>query len=162
VIYVTHDQEEALNLSDRVAVMHGGRLQQVATPRDLYVRPANPFVASFFGEANLFAGSASGSVLNAEDGISLPLAAARQGPSVLCVRPELIALDAAERADFPVIQGRIVETRFLGSILRILVETALGPVVVVRHIDTATAAPENGAVVRLSWDPSLTHAMNAA
>ena len=146
VIYVTHDQEEALNLSDRVAVMHGGRLQQVDTPRQLYLHPANPFVASFFGEANLLRGTADGSVLTTDNGVKLPLATSRHGPSVLCVRPELILLDAPERADFPRIDGRIVETRFQGSILRMHLETPLGQVTVVRHISTATAAPGEGEV----------------
>jgi ABC-type Fe3+/spermidine/putrescine transport system ATPase subunit/ABC-type spermidine/putrescine transport system permease subunit II len=162
VLYVTHDQEEALNLSDRVAVMHAGRLQQVDTPKDLYLRPKNPFVASFFGEANLFAGTAGGDALKVDGGATLPLAARRSGSSVLCVRPELITLDGPERPDFPTIEGRVADTRFQGSILRILLETQLGPVVVVRHINTATAAPENGTSARLSWDPSLTHAMDPA
>jgi ABC-type Fe3+/spermidine/putrescine transport system ATPase subunit len=162
VLYVTHDQEEALNLSDRVAVMHAGRLQQVDTPKDLYLRPKNPFVASFFGEANLFAGTASGATLKVEGGVTLPLAARRSGASVLCVRPELITLDGPARPDFPTIEGRVADTRFQGSILRITLETQLGPVIVVRHINTATAAPENGTLVRLSWDPSLTYAMDPA
>jgi ABC-type Fe3+/spermidine/putrescine transport system ATPase subunit/ABC-type spermidine/putrescine transport system permease subunit II len=159
VIYVTHDQEEALNLSDRVAVMHRGRLQQVSSPRDLYLHPTNPFVASFFGEANLFAGNANGMTLDTDNGIRLPLGTRREGRSILCVRPELVMLDAPERGDFPRLEGRITETRYQGAVLRTRVQTALGAVTVLRHTNTATAAPSEGAVVTLSWDQNLTHVM---
>jgi ABC-type Fe3+/spermidine/putrescine transport system ATPase subunit/ABC-type spermidine/putrescine transport system permease subunit II len=159
VVYVTHDQEEALNLSDRVAVMHGGRLQQVDSPRDLYLKPRNAFVAGFFGEANLFRGTGQGEALTLAGGQKLPLPRAQLGPAVLCVRPELVQLGAPATSSFPVIEGRVTEARFQGSIVRILLETALGPMVATRQITSAAAVPEAGAAVRISWAPPLTHVM---
>jgi ABC-type Fe3+/spermidine/putrescine transport system ATPase subunit/ABC-type spermidine/putrescine transport system permease subunit II len=158
VVYVTHDQEEALNLSDRVAVMHGGRLQQVDSPRDLYLKPRNAFVAGFFGEANLFTGTAQGEVLTLADGRKLPLPRAQLGPAVLCVRPELVQLDASTPG-FPTIEARVSDARFQGSIVRILLQTALGPMVATRQITSAAAVPEVGSAVRVSWAPPLTHVM---
>ena len=163
VVYVTHDQEEALNLSDRVAVMHGGKLQQVDSPRDLYLRPRNPFVAGFFGEANLFRGTAQGEVLTfSANGQKLPLPRPQVGPAVLCVRPELVQLGGPVAAlEFPAIEGRVTDARFQGSIVRILLETPFGPMTATRQITSAAAVPEIGAVVRLSWVRPLTHVMEA-
>jgi ABC-type Fe3+/spermidine/putrescine transport system ATPase subunit/ABC-type spermidine/putrescine transport system permease subunit II len=161
VVYVTHDQEEALNLSDRVAVMHGGRLQQVDSPRDLYLRPRNAFVASFFGEANLFRGTARGEVLTLPDGQKLPLPRAQVGSAVLCVRPELVQLDAPPTPGFPALEARVAETRFQGSIVRILLDSSLGRIVATRQITSAASVPEVGSVVRVSWAGPLTQVMEA-
>jgi ABC-type Fe3+/spermidine/putrescine transport system ATPase subunit/ABC-type spermidine/putrescine transport system permease subunit II len=161
VVYVTHDQEEALNLSDRVAVMHGGRLQQVAAPRDLYLKPRNAFVAGFFGEANLFHGMAAGDVLTLADGQRLPLPQRHDGAGVLCVRPEMIQFQAAAAAGFPAIEGRVMDARFQGSIVRIRLETSVGPLTATRQITSAAALPEKGARVNVSWMPQLTHVMEA-
>jgi ABC-type Fe3+/spermidine/putrescine transport system ATPase subunit len=161
VVYVTHDQEEALNLSDRVAVMHGGRLQQVASPRDLYLKPRNAFVAGFFGEANLFHGMAEGDVLTLADGQRLPLPHRHDGAGVLCVRPEMIQFQAVPTVGFPAIEGRVMDARFQGSIVRILLETSVGPLTATRQITSAAALPEKGARVDISWTPQLTHVMEA-
>jgi ABC-type Fe3+/spermidine/putrescine transport system ATPase subunit/ABC-type spermidine/putrescine transport system permease subunit II len=151
VVYVTHDQEEALNLSDRVAVLQGGRVRQVDSPRDLYLKPRNAFVATFFGEANLIRGTAQGQTLTLPDGKRLPLPRAHSGAAILCVRPELIQLGALAEADFPDIEGQVVDSRFQGSILRLQLETALG---------SLTAAPAVGSSVRVSWASQLSHVMD--
>jgi spermidine/putrescine transport system ATP-binding protein len=93
-IFVTHDQEEALTMSDRIAVMSGGRIQQIATPRVLYDQPANRFVAGFIGETNfLSAQCAGGNLILAQAADPLPLPAATQEGSVtLMVRPEHVVL----------------------------------------------------------------------
>ncbi|WP_138464253.1 ATP-binding cassette domain-containing protein [Poseidonocella sp. HB161398] len=157
VVFVTHDQEEALNMSDRVAVVNEGRIQQVATPRDLYLKPANSFVAHFFGESNLFRGAAAGDRL-ASAGRSLPLPAARSGETVLCVRPEAIQIDAPAAPDWAV-DGTVTEARFLGSLLRMQFDTELGPMVVTRPLDGSIAPPAPGERRRLSWAPEMSHAM---
>lgn len=159
VIYVTHDQEEALNLSDRVAVMDHGRLQQVDTPKNLYLRPANPFVAGFFGEANLIRGRAARGVFTTDGGTRLPIAGNIDGAAVLCVRPEMIVLGDAPRPDFPTLEGKVLETRYRGSILHIALETPLGPINAVQHINTTRDAPAEGTSLRFSWDPELGHLM---
>jgi ABC-type Fe3+/spermidine/putrescine transport system ATPase subunit len=130
-IYVTHDQEEALALSDRIAVMRDGRIQQVADPKALYERPANRFVADFVGTNNLIPGvckeRGAGGILvetalglihgRPDDGIT---AGTR---CVLAVRPENVTLGAA---DDNVFEGRVIVASYLGSTLRYDVETAPG------------------------------------
>ncbi|GGA56422.1 polyamine-transporting ATPase [Nitratireductor aestuarii] len=159
VIYVTHDQEEALNLSDRVAVMNLGRLQQVDTPKNLYLRPANPFVAGFFGEANLLSGKTQGGVFTTDAGIRLPVTETREGPAVLCVRPEMIVFGDERKSDFPSLTGTVLETRYRGSILHIELDTPLGKINAVQHINTTNDAPAEGTTLEFGWDPNLGHVM---
>ena len=121
VVYVTHDQAEALTMSDRVAVFHDGRLQQLADPMTLYDRPANRFVAGFVGENNLVpchvaAGDAAMAIMG--DGTRLRLAEpATAGPGMLALRPERLRLadptpdDTAENR-FP---AEITESFFQGD-----------------------------------------------
>ncbi|MCB1395256.1 MAG: ATP-binding cassette domain-containing protein [Rhodobacter sp.] len=162
VVFVTHDQEEALNMSDRVAVMNDGRLQQIATPRDLYRTPANSFVAEFFGESNLFRGGFDGTALSVVDGARLPVPAEGNAKvkdtAVLCVRPEVIRVDEAGAPDWS-LQGVVSDVRFLGSKLRIEFETPLGTVITAQNIDGVTSAPEMGTRHSLSWDPRMSHLM---
>ncbi|WP_172293285.1 ATP-binding cassette domain-containing protein [Pseudoruegeria sp. HB172150] len=157
VVFVTHDQEEALNMSDRVAVMNHGKLQQIATPRDLYHAPVNSFVAEFFGESNLFRGSGSGDVLETE-GRKLPLPGQASGNAVLCVRPEVVRLDDPAAPDWA-IDGTVTDIRFLGSKLRIELDTAFGTIIVAQPIDGQTEAPEHGSLHKISWEPRMSHLM---
>lgn len=157
VVFVTHDQEEALNMSDRVAVMNEGRIQQVATPKDLYLTPANSFVADFFGESNLFRGAAEGDRLSL-GGRGLPLPAPRSGEAILCVRPEAIRLDDPEGPEWA-FNGTVMDARFLGSLLRIQLQTEFGPVVVTRQTDGISVAPNPGDSRKISWGPAMSHAM---
>lgn len=90
-IFVTHDQEEALTMSDRIAVMSGGRVQQIATPRELYDRPANRFVAGFIGESNFLSARATSGVVSFSDA-RVALNGATDGPVTLMIRPEHVAL----------------------------------------------------------------------
>ena len=135
-IYVTHDQEEALSLSDRVAVMRDGRVLQVAPPKELYERPRTRFVADFVGVNNFLPGAvravADGRV-SVETGLGLvrALAIAGLAPGARCVvavRPENIALGAGENA----VAGRVVLASYLGSTLRYDVE---GPGGLVLKVD---------------------------
>ncbi|MCR5085276.1 MAG: ABC transporter ATP-binding protein [Succinivibrionaceae bacterium] len=95
-VYVTHDQEEALSISDRIAVMREGVIQQVATPHAIYTRPYNVFVSTFIGHSNLFHGSVSGNRVSFADGSSIAmdnLAPEAQGQKVVvAIRPEEFAL----------------------------------------------------------------------
>jgi ABC-type Fe3+/spermidine/putrescine transport system ATPase subunit len=130
-IYVTHDQEEALSLSDRVAVMRAGRVLQLAPPKTLYERPANRFVADFVGTNNLIPGVCRGLVdgcATAETAIglvrSLPSPGLAPGDRcVLAVRPENVALGAGQENVF---EGRVVLSSYLGSTLRYEVEVRGG------------------------------------
>jgi len=134
-LYVTHDQEEALSLSDRVAVMKDGRVLQVGGPRELYERPRTRFVADFVGTNNLVPGrvqSRAGAELVVETEIGA-LRAVASGPMgercVLAIRPENVAVAAgAEGPGGNVVRGRVSFVSYLGSALRYDVETARGAV----------------------------------
>lgn len=114
-IFVTHDQEEALTLSDRIAVFNAGRIEQLGTPSEIYESPASPFVASFVGTSNIFDADASQQLLG------------RSG--VTSIRPEkitLVAPGAEKRADAVALRGTIAEVIYLGTATRLLVELADG------------------------------------
>ena len=125
-IFVTHDQEEALSISDRIVVMHQGVADQVGTPFKIYNRPATRFVAEFVGTLNLVDAdvveAANGRVRLGDVPVALnrPLSA-RAGERIsLALRPETVALGRAEGHDV-VLAGRIAEVHFLGSVIRIRV-----------------------------------------
>jgi putative spermidine/putrescine transport system ATP-binding protein len=114
-IFVTHDQEEALTLSDRIAVFNLGRIEQLGTPAEIYESPASPFVASFVGTSNIFEEPASRTLL----GVS----------GVTSIRPEKISLaapGAAAPAGLVSLPGTIAEVIYLGTATRLLVELTDG------------------------------------
>ncbi|MCA3510136.1 MAG: ABC transporter ATP-binding protein [Rhodobacter sp.] len=96
-IFVTHDQEEALTMSDRIGVMSAGRIQQIGTPRDIYTRPVNRFVASFIGESNFLSGAVEtgGVRLSSGDLVDAAGTEGRSGKVTLAVRPEQVRLTRA-------------------------------------------------------------------
>jgi len=131
-VYVTHDQEEALSLSDRVAVMRDGCVLQVAPPKELYERPTGRFVADFVGTNNFLSGTcrdtAAGRVAETVIGAVRGAPNPRLGPGdrcVVAVRPENIALGAGNENTF---EGRVVLASYLGSTLRYDVEVGAGVV----------------------------------
>jgi spermidine/putrescine transport system ATP-binding protein len=164
-IFVTHDQEEALVMSDRIGVLNEGLLLQVGTPREIYEQPANRFVADFIGETNFL----NGRILQSHDGLatvtiagSLTMEATCLDPVepgqkvTLTIRPEKIHLHpngvepVHNETAFP---GRIRHAVFLGTDTRFSVELAEGAVVEVRH-QNAQMAEDNFAVgqpVTVSW-----------
>lgn len=124
-VYVTHDQEEALALSDRIAVMNGGRVLQVGTPEEIYVQPRNRFVAEFVGLANFVEGrwAGPGRVLTEMGELQVSEAGRGSGRVLLAVRPEEVRLrrDAPDGA-VNVFSGRVRSVTFLGSVRRCTVE----------------------------------------
>ena len=130
-VFVTHDQEEAFALSDRIAVLRDGRLQQVGTPEELYHAPANPFVASFLGRANflparIVARNGSTAVGELAGGVRWPVQGAdgAEGAMQLMVRPEALRLFPAENARDPEeLEGMVRERRFTGAATLYRVET---------------------------------------
>jgi putative spermidine/putrescine transport system ATP-binding protein len=127
-IFVTHDQEEALSISDRIAVMYGGKAEQVGTPFEVYNRPATRFVANFVGTLNVLDGTvtdAAGGTVKVQTGkVSLKgrLNGARTGDHLsLALRPEALALGRRPGYDSS-LKGRIAEVHFLGSVIRVRVE----------------------------------------
>ncbi len=132
-IYVTHDQEEALVLSDRIAVMDAGRVLQIGTPIDLYERPASLFVADFIGINNLVPGTAvevAGGIaaITTPAGVLRGMVVGSISPgsrAVAAIRPENLALDGGGGTDVA-LHGRVVLSQYLGSLVRYEVEAGDG------------------------------------
>jgi spermidine/putrescine transport system ATP-binding protein len=147
-IFVTHDQEEALTMSDRIAVMSAGRVQQIGTSRDVYEAPENRFVANFIGETNLL----DVHVVEVSNGVAqltLPgdrpfrcaASGATKGKHHLSVRPERLGF-VSEGGDLTVTIDRVI---YLGTDLQVITRLADGAVLVVRVQNAArTATPEPG------------------
>ena len=156
-LFVTHDQEEALAIADRVGVMQSGRLEQLGPPTVVYSRPATPFVAEFVGLTNRLPGVVKGGSVNVR-GVELPLvqADAKDGPAIALIRPEAVYVAAeAENGSDPLV-GTVIATAFLGATSRVTVD--LGGLTVLAQLDTAEAAslPAGTRVrLRLRTDPVL-------
>jgi spermidine/putrescine transport system ATP-binding protein len=157
-LYVTHDQEEALAMSDRIAVMERGLVKQCSSPEDIYEHPSGPFVAGFIGTSNLLSGVvengcvklASGTTCVAQVPSDCP-----QGAEVqLSVRPEKIWLDELEDGMVEV-PGTIVERVYVGTTTQVIVELAPGMRVMALEQNVARARSDDrwqiGDRVRLGW-----------
>jgi putative spermidine/putrescine transport system ATP-binding protein len=143
-IYVTHDQEEALTMSDRLAVFNRGRIEQVGSPADVYERPATGFVAGFVGVSNVLEGETARAITG--------------DPAPFTIRPEKIAmgeLDAPASAEECVATGHVREVVYLGAVTRYVVELDAGGTLVVmrQNLDTSSmeALQVRGNPVRLAW-----------
>ncbi len=154
-IFVTHDQEEALSMADRVAVMHGGRIEQIDTPQNLYDKPQTQAVATFIGRGSFFNGTVSQDIRTLDNPAgSFPLTVTQRniapGPACYFLRPESIrALEAGE--SMPVeTSGKIAATAFLGDRHAIIVETA-GGIRVLASAQKQSGTPNIGAEIRLGW-----------
>jgi len=148
-VYVTHDQEEAMSMADRIAVMNDGRIEQLGTPEEVYRRPTSRFVADFIGDSNFFSATVDGGVARLSDGSAVACNGARSGPSTLMVRPEAIVLGAQEGS----ITGQVVQTSFLGSFFRVAVQTASAEAPVVVALRETSTVPQVGDEVPLAWRP---------
>ena len=154
VLYVTHDQAEALAVSDQIIVMDRGRIAQQGTPQALYRQPASHFLADFIGDANLVEGELvrHGDALHfSAAGVSLPVHAARvaAGPATLALRPHRLRLVAAHDA---ALSGSCKRADYLGSHMEVLVDTPWGELLVFADADAAEP-PAQGAPIGLAFDP---------
>jgi mannopine transport system ATP-binding protein len=171
VIYVTHDQEEALTMSDRVAVMNQGRLEQIGTPAMLYARPANPFVADFVGKMNFLDGRIGGSwpdgvVVTLEGGASLKAAADPSAwhagePVRVAIRPEALRCEALGPPHETAMAGIVETTIFAGASHVALVRLGGGELV---HVQSPNGMPQAqaGQPVRLTCAPEALHLFRGA
>jgi len=166
-VYVTHDQEEALTMSDRIAVMNEGLVEQVAEPEEVYERPASTFVAGFIGVSNLLPGeivsaNGDGPALKLDSGAVLPLAGSPGiSPGARChaiVRPEKLEVNGAGGA---AVEGLLESSVYLGTATQLVVRmpdgaslTALVPNV---GEEARRSLPSPGADVTLSWAPEHMH-----
>ena len=143
-IFVTHDQEEALTMSDRIAVFSEGKIEQVGTPSEVYERPASPFVAGFVGTSNLISGEIAKRITGSEQMFS--------------VRPEKIHLgtsDSRSEKDMVTVNGVIRDVVYLGLFTRYLVEIEGGGDLVVVEQNLKTTSMDvlsaRGQKVLLKW-----------
>jgi ABC-type Fe3+/spermidine/putrescine transport system ATPase subunit len=153
-LYVTHDQEEALAISDTIAVMRDGKVMQVGTPREIYEQPIDPFVAAFVGQVNLLRASAVGSGLRLG---SLQLPLPPNAPSlipgqevILALRPEAIRIGKGSAGSE--VRGEVASRTYLGTTVRYRIEVA-GQYLTVDDPDPAGRPILTGALT-LSFDPS--------
>jgi len=149
-VYVTHDQDEALAVSDTIIVMKDGDIAQQGSPRDLYESPASAFIADFMGEANVVPCE----VVSAENGeavirigkLSHRLASshARLGPAQLAVRPNAVSLQAQSGGDFP---GRVAHSAYLGDHIEYEIETEHGKLFIVDPVVEEALPPQTDVAI---------------
>jgi spermidine/putrescine ABC transporter ATP-binding subunit len=165
-VYVTHDQGEALTMSDRIAVMNDGAIEHLGTPREIYEHPKTRFVAGFIGTSNLLSGTvarvgAGQAVIEVspEERIIVPVHDPGLAPGAtleLTVRPEKIQLSTTRPADQGcVLRGSVTEVVYLGTSTNFSVSTTTGADIVVFQQNSAAAgeAVDRGGNVWLSWQP---------
>ncbi|MEF2070312.1 ABC transporter ATP-binding protein [Consotaella aegiceratis] len=156
-VFVTHDQEEAMAMSDRIAVMNGGRVEQIGTPAEIYNQPRTRFAADFIGDTNLMSGTIvteNGVLrLRCDDGILLPAPAGASGRVDCALRPEKVVLARAGEADPERgVAGRIETANFLGGSILYRVELGEGRHILARTSNTSQTALAAGEAVSASWD----------
>ncbi len=149
-IFVTHDQHEALSMSDRIGVFNQGRIEQIASPADLYNRPSTRFVAEFVGATNLLQG---------QDAMQFG------GAPVIMIRPEQIELELGPTASRPSAvrtQGLVQEVQFFGSFWRVRVQRPPGaePLLADLPVHGTARAPSVGDVAHLYWGDAAVHPLD--
>ena len=155
-VYVTHDQSEALAVSDRIIVMDHARIAGAGSPRELYERPTSEFVARFMGEANLVSGTLEATGAGARlrlDAIAVPVEAAGRaaGPVRCALRPETLVLNR----DGEGIAGTVASAAYVGAAMEYRVQTALGTLFVVSPATRAPLAEGSRVVVAIAGAPIL-------
>jgi len=168
-VYVTHDQEEALTMSDRIAVMNRGRVEQIGVPEEVYDRPSTTFVAGFIGVSNLMPATvARQGMVKLDSGPEVAAETGALGPGEGCaavVRPEKLRVtlpgDGAAANGAPSVEGVVESSVYLGTATQIVVGLGEGVrmTVLVPNADEAERQrlPGGGARVRLTWDPEHMH-----
>ncbi len=149
-VYVTHDQEEALAISDRVVVMNAGRIEQQGSPRELYARPATHFVADFIGSANSVPGHYDGQAIHLGNARIAHAQEIAPGPVSVIIRPEAVRIADDGLA------ARVVSVAFLGPVIQVTFATAVGAITANLPDDSREDLRE-GADVALAFGPRGVH-----
>ncbi len=157
-IYVTHDQEEALTMSDRIAVMNGGVLEQIGTPEEIYNRPRTRFVADFIGESNILEGYANKiypdkiDVILEAGTVTLPVKGFVEDEMLyICVRPEKLRISTEPKEGFA-LRGIVKEHVFMGSLNKTIIQTVNGQELKMTTQPDVPVCPANTPVY-LYWNP---------
>jgi putative spermidine/putrescine transport system ATP-binding protein len=172
VLYVTHDQEEAMAMSDRICLMNNGRIEQIGTPEELYFKPRTVFVAEFLGESNILEGTVDGGgearLLTTADGLQVRAAGEAGGAPTgakvrFVVRPESIRLLAPEETADNIASGTLKESVFVGGVSRHFVTLPGGTVLSAKQLTSIGAArPRPGEAVRVGWSAAQTLVLPAS
>ena len=161
-VFVTHDQEEAMALADRILILNEGRIEQIGTPEEIYRRPASLFAADFIGESNILRGNVTGRQFVLERGAVVPLPPrASDATTSLVVRPESLRIDPAG-----FLGARVLSCAFLGSSTRVVMQLDNSETQVVsslndhdpRNLAATDLSP--GANVTLSWSEHAAHPLD--
>ena len=160
-IHVTHDQEEAMTMADAIAIMNGGRIEQLGGPKELYEQPRTPFVAGFLGISNLLPGTVdSQGTVRLDDGTEVRVRPevldGRTGRVAVGVRPEKIRLGAVEQNQ---LRGRVVETAYIGVATQYVFETTAGQVTV--YAQNSEPGTRDAAPAEISWSPDSTFVVDS-
>jgi len=166
-VYVTHDQEEALTMSDRIAVMNFGRVEQVANPEEVYERPETTFVAGFIGVSNLMPATVKADGVQLDNGPTVPAAQNGFRPGERCqavVRPEKLHINRIEETgdgSLPSVEGTVESSVYLGTSTQIVVQIGGDVRMTVLHPNASEVErqrlPGGGSRVKLSWHPDHMH-----
>ncbi|WP_062013211.1 ABC transporter ATP-binding protein [Aureimonas sp. AU4] len=163
-IFVTHDQEEALSMSDRIVVMSEGRAEQVGTPFEIYNRPRTRFVASFVGTLSLLDGEVAfgDRAIVAGQEIEAEVPGGKPGDRVtLALRPESLSLHPSrERSN--ALKGTISDVAFLGSVVRVRARFGSGELLIDTFNDPAAPPPQRGETVTVFFSPADVQCLDAA
>ena len=154
-LFVTHDQEEAMTIADRIAVMNKGRIEQIGTPAEIYDNPHTRFVADFIGASNLIDGHVTGGRFVTSGGLQLPFIASQAAegkPYVLSIRPEKIEIGDVRTA--AILSGKVTRALKLGGLMEYAVALPSGETLVLHQQDRAGVNPRTlGDDVTLAWRP---------
>lgn len=153
-IYVTHDQNEALAMSDKIAVMHNGDILQLDDPEKLYEKPQDPFVASFLGNSNVFLGDVENNKFNSDYMKNIQVSTDINGSAFLILRPEIISFSLEESGDAQQnsIPGVVEHILYRGSWVDIVVNVNGVKVEISKENNFQTALPREGEILFLSWN----------
>jgi ABC-type Fe3+/spermidine/putrescine transport system ATPase subunit len=164
-IHVTHDQAEAMSISDRIAVMKKGKIVQVGTPQELYMKPATLFVANFIGESNFLEGSVA-DVTDGELIIELRGGAkvhafgnhvAKDERAIVVIRPEVLAVEKKTYEGKNVLRGVVEKITFEGTFIRYVIRLESEDIVVVIKPSMTERWFDIGASITLSFEPEKAH-----
>lgn len=164
-IHVTHDQEEAMTISDRIIVMRRGAIEQIGTPEHLYLSPKTPFIANFIGESNFFEGiimkvARERSIVELRGGLLMEVSSIglEEGDRVIiAVRPENIKLESYAPADLNFFPGTIERIRFIGGVLKYEIRLVNDDIVVSRVPIEAEKKFEVGGKMAITLDRAKVH-----
>ncbi|MFD1881754.1 ABC transporter ATP-binding protein [Paracoccus pacificus] len=160
-VFVTHDQEEALTMSDRIAVMSAGRVQQLGTPREIYTRPGNRFVAGFIGESNFIPAQITAGYAELPGGGRIAVdPGVPDGPATLAVRPESLALSAAGASVPGAMPATVTNAVYFGTDSHLYARLQDGTRIVLR-LPASAKLPDEGAAITIGVAPGAAQVLAA-